>query len=420
MKITLIIFYTIFIHNFVTPQDTSLFKDVARNKLEKSFAKHSINFIWLYSTENCSYNKEITLFDDTLVIQYYSKNFNCYSFSLDTLKEIKIGNNIINRAGYYFIDSSFTIIHKNLKYQRDANNLIMLGRIARDTINRYNVMIKRHADGNKKLDFLLQYLKVRENAKEITTKDIDDFVSIIDSSNFSQPQVREFIFDYFFCRTYDNGYYYFNPGSIPFEILINHRDLFIKEYDTTQIDLRINALINFGLKKLIQHKDLKLIEKSARFLNDTIQTYSLKDTDGNILLYLKGNKNDTLNKIQALKAFYFLEIGDTTKFLKHESEYLKISHSDPLGLFFLANYYFRNFENYLFYSKAEKIIRKAFELDSNNYEIVGLLAEITYNNENFDEAIVYINKAIKLYSENGISPSQFVQLKETITKKRIE
>jgi hypothetical protein len=43
--------------------------------------------------------------------------------------------------------------------------------------------------------------------------------------------------------------------------------------------------------------NLKVIEKSASFLNDTIPTCKLSDTDGNVLLYLKGNKNDTIDKV---------------------------------------------------------------------------------------------------------------------------
>ena len=99
-----------------------------------------------------------------------------------------------------------------------------------------------------------------------------------------------------------------------------------------------------------------LIEKSANFFIDTIQTYELKDTDGNILLYLEGNKNDTISKLEALKAFYYLETGDTTNALISEKKYLTIAQNNPLGLFFMANYYYRYIGDSSYINKSEKIL----------------------------------------------------------------
>ncbi len=419
MKILIFLINSFFIINFSFAQDSSLFKQISINKLVISIATNPINFIWVYSPNYCTYTKEYSLFNNPKVIQFYSNNFTCYSIPIDSIKNLGDKKIKINKPGYYFIDSSFTIVHKNLRDQRSSNNLLKLGNIALDTLNRYNAIINRFSKGERNIEFLLKYLKVRKNAKEITTKDIDEFISNIDSSNIDQPSIFEFIYDYFFCKTYNSGYYYFNIRSIPFKILLNKRNLFVKKFDTIQIDLRINALLNFGLEELIQLKNLNLILKSAYFFNDTIPTYKLKDTDGNVLLYLKGCKNDTINKLQALKAFYYLETGDTNHYYYYEKRFLKLSKNNSTGLIFMAHYYFRNFNNNkIFIKKAENILKEAYKIDSNYYETAGLLAEITYNNGDYDEAIIYINKAINLYRENGISPSQYIKMKESIKKNK--
>lgn len=417
MKIIYLSIFAFLLINIAVAQKNILFKTVEPDNLEKYIALGDINFIWAFSKNSCTFTEDSLLFENPEVVKFYSKFFSCYSISVDSTFCEDHELNKINKPGYYFVDPSFTVVHKHLKNIDTSKDLIQLGIIALDTSLRYNAIMHRFYSGDKNISFLIQYLDARKNSKELTTKDIDDFVSQIDSSNKSQPEIREFIYNYFFCRTYDNGYYYFVPGSTPFELLINNRDLFTEEYDVTQIDLRINALLNFGLRALIQNKNVNLIVKSAKFFNDTIPTYKLKDTDGNILLYLKGNKNDTVNKLNALKAFYYLEIGDTTNFKFYEGQYLELSKNNPVGLFFIANYYFRNIENPYFIKKSENILKKAYELDTNNYEIVGLLAEILYNNNKYEEAIFYIEKAIRLYRENEISPSQFLLLEENIHKK---
>ena len=409
MKFLTPIVFILFFLNFSFSQNYNLFSKADYNMFEKEIMANSLNFIWVYSANSCSFKEQANLFEDVKVNNFYSANFHNFSISIDTLVSINFEKIKIEKSGYYFIDSSFSIVHKHLKNSKTPDELIQIGKVALDSSKRYQTIIQHYLNGdNKNIDFLLQYLKTRKNAKEITSKDIDEFVSLIDSTNYNSPATIQFLYDYFFCRTYDVGYYYFDVSSKEFEILLNNRDRIVKVYDTIQVDLRINALLEFGLSELVNHMDLKVIEKSASFLNDT---------DGNLLLYLKGNKNDTIDKVQALRAFYFLEMGDTSNYLLNESKYLKLSNSDPVGLFFIANFYFRNIDDKYFINKAETITRQAYELDENNYGIVGLMAEILYKKNKYNESMIFIEKAIKLYIENGIKPSQFEIMKDNIIKR---
>ena len=238
---------------------------------EKEIMANSLNFIWVYSANSCSFKEQANLFEDVKVNNFYSANFHNFSISIDTLVSINFEKIKIEKSGYYFIDSSFSIVHKHLKNSKTPDELIQIGKVALDSSKRYQTIIQHYLNGdNKNIDFLLQYLKTRKNAKEITSKDIDEFVSLIDSTNYNSPATIQFLYDYFFCRTYDVGYYYFDVSSKEFEILLNNRDRIVKVYDTIQVDLRINALLEFGLSELVNHMDLKVIEKSASFLNDTI------------------------------------------------------------------------------------------------------------------------------------------------------
>jgi tetratricopeptide (TPR) repeat protein len=199
--------------------------------------------------------------------------------------------------------------------------------------------------------------------------------------------------------------------------LLKKRNWFLEKYDTAQVDMRINALLNFGLNTLIKSKSQELISTSAPFLNNTTETYILRNTDDEILLYLKGSKHDTINKICALKAFYYLEIGDTANYLICEQEFLELSKKNPQGLFFLANYYYRNYGNNL-RIKSTEILKEAYTLDSTDYDIVGLLAQALYDCADYKQALVLIEKAIKLYTENQISPGHFISLRDDVLKRQ--
>jgi len=414
MKVRILIFIVFLFYNQTYSQDAHIFKSIDFEQPEISLRNNKISFIWVYSENACSYQQEASLFQDSTLIQFYSENFSCYAVPYDSIKNKAFERLKISRSGYFFIDSSLNIIHKNLKTQIVSRNLIKLGKVVLDTNNRYDVIIKRFLEGERGFPFMLQYLRTRKNSKEITSKDIDTFVSMIDSSNYNRQEVREFIFDYFFCRAYDVGYYYFSTSDLPFKVLLYNRDLFIEDYDVKQIDLRINAILNFELKDLIKGQDLNLIKESAKYFNNTIPSFELKDTEGNIPLALKGNVNDTINKLHALLAFYYYEKGDSSNFFAHENQYLLIARNNSQGLFFLSNYYYRYSDSQQLSVRAEDLLREAYAIDSSDSSVVGLLAELLFKKKDYSEAMKYIEKSIVLYEINGISPSEYIQMKEKI------
>ena len=160
--------------------------------------------------------------------------------------------------------------------------------------------------------------------------------------------------------------------------------------------------------------DIKLIEQSAVFVNDPPNDISLKNLDGDVLLLLKGSVNDTISKTSALSAFYYLQNGDTLNYFALEKYFLELSKENAMGLFFMANYYFRNIDTKEYLEKAYKIIQIAYHLDNNNFRITGLMAEIVYYKKDYDKALLYIDEAINLFIENGINPSQFEAMKTAI------
>lgn len=380
---------------------------------------NTLTHIWVYSPQSCSVKDSWILFSDTAVQNFYNNHFKCYEIPKDSVKYHRIVKKIpgITRPGHYFVDSSNRIVHKHLKSPKSPDQLIQIGLLALDTNNNYHaVMTKFHA-GERNPEFLLQYLQTRKNALEITADDIDLLSSLIDSTNYNSAWARNFIYNYFFCLTQDKGYYYFSSTDFPFRVLLYERDTFARLFDTVQTDLRLNAILEFDLENLIKSKNKELLVKSAPYFNDTIPTYVLKNTNGDILLYLKGTVSDTINKLPALNALYYLETGDTSNFIQSEKEFLEKYKSNPESYMFLANYYFRNVGTDQFIQRASDFAEKAYSLDTLNFSSVGILAKCHYKLGNYKESLVYIDKAIKLYTENGISPSEFERLKEEITQK---
>lgn len=412
MKLSfVIVFISLQIAGFA--QKTPIFKSFNPVEIEEYIRLNDISFVWAFSKNSCSYTEDSLNFDNQELANFYSSKFSCFAVCIDSTFNTDRNLFKISEPGYYFFDSTYRIVHKHLKRISKIQDLIRLGDRATDTNLRYNTVKQRFNSGDRGVVFLTDYLETRKYAKELTSQDIDEFIQIIDTTNDTTDLIRNFVYNYFFCRTYDKGYYFFTPGSAPFNLLLKKRNWLLEKFDTLQIDLRINALLNFGLRALIKGENLDLILASASFFNNTIETFILKNTDDEILLYLKGNIHDTINKISALKAFYYLEAGDTANYLKCEQEFLELSKGDYHGLFFLANYYYHNYDNDL-KIKSIGILRKAYELNQNDYEIVGLLAQALYECADYEQALVFIEKAIKLYTENLISPSQFISLRDDI------
>jgi len=85
-----------------------------------------------------------------------------------------------------------------------------------------------------------------------------------------------------------------------------------------------------------------------------------------------------------------------------------------LGLFFLSNYYYRYSDSQQLSVRAEDLLREAYTIDSSDSSVVGLLAELLFKKKDYSEAMKYIEKSIVLYEINGISPSEYIQMKEKI------
>jgi len=64
--------------------------------------------------------------------------------------------------------------------------------------------------------------------------------------------------------------------------------------------------------------------------------------------------------------------------------------------------------------KAYTLIRNAYQLDNNDFRIIGLLAEIAVMKKDYDRALQYLDKAISIFFKNNINPSQFITMKESI------
>lgn len=398
----------------LSAQNLVLFEEVNSKEIEDRVPYYHMNFIHVHSSLSCNNDEIDSLFINPVIIDFFSSNFKCFSISIDSTK-CSI-NNILNtvKPGFYFIDSSFSLIHKHLLSPKSSLELIKIGNIALDSSANYKSMIYKYKQGIRDFSFLLQYLKTRRNASEILSSEIDEAISQIDLTKPISYAIMEFIYDYFFCKTYDKGYYYFDIQSIPFNILLKNRNQFLQFFDTAQINFRIKALIDFGLHRLISNMDLMLIEQSAVFVNDPPNDISLKNLDGDVLLLLKGSVNDTISKTSALSAFYYLQNGDTLNYFALEKYFMELSKENAMGLFFMANYYFRNIDTKEYLEKAYKIIQIAYHLDNNNFRITGLMAEIVYYKKDYDKALLYIDEAINLFIENGINPSQFEAMKTAI------
>lgn len=190
----IIIFY--FIIPRSSAQNIELFQPINIKLIEDVFADNNINFLHVYNTHGCGNEKIQQMFTNTDVINFFSSNFKCFSISIDSI----LNNNIFNltRSGFYFIDSSFSLIHKHLVSPRSPDDLIKVGETALDSTSNYKSIMNKYKQGTRNFPFIMQYLKLRINAQEITSGDIDEAVSHLDTSNILSYETMKFIYDYFF------------------------------------------------------------------------------------------------------------------------------------------------------------------------------------------------------------------------------
>lgn len=110
--------------------------------------------------------------------------------------------------------------------------------------------------------------------------------------------------------------------------------------------------------------------------------------------YIKKDKNNTRALTLLARAYY--SNRDNKKAQKQFRKVLLINPNDDKALYYKAANYiycFRRNENY---NEALKLIKKAIELNKNDSEYWHLLGYINYENENYYAAIEYAEKAVKL------------------------
>jgi len=415
---TFILFTTLlFSLHCVQAQNVDLFEEVNTRQLTEKITLYPANFVYVYAPLSCTMTKEDSLLTQPAVIDYYSANFNCLTIAVDSITDSLRQELKISKPGFYFIDTSFTIFHRYLLSPESTPELIQIGANALDTSANYLSVINQYQQGNRNFSFMVQYLKTRKNAYELLSVEIDEAESLIDTSATLSDDVMEFVYDYFFCRTRDRGYYYFDTQSIPFAILLKNRNQFLRYYDTAQVNSRLKTLIEFGLPRLVSDMDLEFIQQAAEFANDPPDNITLINSDGHVLITLIGDANDTIPKGNALRAFYYLHHGDTLNYHHYEENYLELSKANALGLHFMANYYYRNIDDNAFRAKARKINQLAYHADSTDFGVIGLMAEMYYSENDYERALPFIDQAIKLYTEKKIHPGQFEAMKVAILEK---
>jgi len=263
-------------YNSTFGSDTTIvFRQIKYSQLFEVAKKEQKKVMLFFHFDGCSacIKMEKEVFTNRDVYEYYNSSFIC--FSIDILKGDGVNINKIYNVQtcptFTYLDPIGNEVHK-IVGAFSSDEFIKQGEIAYDTLNSLAGYLKRYKNGDRKSNFLRKYCYVLENANQLDSFTINQYISTLSIEDMKQFENIKFIYEF----AYHNHEQTIAFNSVAFNFMLRNRSLFNSYFDSSQVAARLVFLTLDALYNAIDNKSEKVF-KSA------IET--LKAFDGKIYIY---------------------------------------------------------------------------------------------------------------------------------------
>jgi thioredoxin-related protein len=356
---------------------------------------------------------EKTAFLDGKVVDFYNSNF--VSLDVNTKKEegIEINKiyNVQMHPTFLFLDENGNVLHKIVGVFSPEEFLLQ----AKNSLNILESLTyfkQQFKDGNRDAEFLFDYCYKLNDAHELDSLVINEYLNTQSISDLSKKKNIKFIYEFAM-----HDFIITTPfKSSSFNFMLSNRDRFYQYFDKDQVDARIVMIVCSSVYQAIESQDQVLFTKSIDVLEpfDIGHTYFFKEMDGRIT----GMITDK-NLVLTSQMEYYDKSGDSVKYNDALKEYLEKIWNDYGALNTFAWNYYERFEDKVKLEKAVEFIERSIDLNS-NYANNDTYAFLLYKLGKYKKALKQADKAIELANLNNLDYGETTELIEQIKDNQLK
>ncbi|SFT39865.1 Thioredoxin-related protein [Lishizhenia tianjinensis] len=401
---TLLCLFTL-INSSKASDSTIIFRDIPYSSVFEVAKQENKPVLLYFHFNGCGgcINMEKNVFVDSAVANFYNKNFIC--FEVNTREGEGIETNKIYgiqmHPTFLFLDKTGEDVHKivgsfsPVQFIQEAKNALE----QKNTLNSY---IEQYQQGNRDPKFLLDYCYRLQDAYEIDSLHIVEYINTQSKADLAQEHNIKFIYE-FAIYHYD----IFMPyDSEAFQFMLQNQDLFAKYFDPEQVETRIVWILSSAIYEAIENQDEKrfnmLMEKRSPY--DTGKTYLFKEMDGRTTGIMT-SKSLALTSLM----LYYKKAGDTVKYQETLERYISKIWDDAEALNQIAWNYYEQYNDAQQISLAITWVKRSIALDS-NYANHDTYAALLYKLKDYKSSLEQAEIAIDIAKEKGLNYQETTNL----------
>jgi thioredoxin-related protein len=354
-------------------------------------------YFWMKGCGPCIKLKKTT-FTDTAVVRILNSGFTCYTVNLRDSVNMSFRNNYYVNAAptLLLLNNKCELICKKIGYLAPSDLIDLLHGFNIEKIKSLSDYKKKYQEGCRDPEFLYDYCYMLKDAREIGSVVVTDYLHALPDSDFYEPDNIRFIFEFMLGKSITPYINFRNPAA---QFMINHTDLFYREFDKEQVDFRIYLLSSCEAFLAASLQDKARFDAAIKVLEnydaDTSRSWWVKDVDNKIMGGCVFKSNALTEKM------YYCEVANDKKnYCKYEKLYIK-----SIWKYWNELNDFANKKYHMQFSKDLHIALSCAQHSAKlhpDYKNLLLIANINYTSKRYAKALQYSNKAIEAARQNNL------------------
>jgi len=414
----LIILLSIHISSTANNDSTIFFRPIDYLKVFEVAKEENKPVMLYFHFDQCGACRKMekSVFTDKKVVEFYNKNF--VSFEINTRKGKGIETNKIYNIkmhpSFIFLDENGEELNK-IVGAFSPDDFIDHAKNALDPKKKLTYFKQLYKQGNRDSEFLLDYCYRLNDANELDSLVINEYLSTQSKNDLSKEENVKFIYEFML----HSHQVCIETSHEAFKFMSENRHLFTSYFELDQIETRLMFATSKNVYDAIKSKNeplfLNRIESLQKFDG---KEYKFKEIWGGVTRW-------TTNKEPSLfaKMYFYKTIGNDEKHREFTQLYIDKIWDDHEALnSFAWDVYLSEKaselsieEKELLIPKALKCVQRSVDIDQ-NYNNTDTFASLLFISKKFDQALTIAEEAIEIAKNNNRDFSETTELIKKIKK----
>ncbi len=353
---------------------------------------------------------EKTSFIDNEVAEFYNKNF--VSFEINTRKGEGVETNKIYNVRMH---PTFIFLNQNgeeldkIVGACDAEEFIEQAKNALDPQKNLAYQKQLYEKGNRNAEFLLDYCYRLNDAFELDSLVINEYLNTQSKNDLSKEENIKFIYEFMFHK-HDVC---IGVTTKEFRFMSENKTLFTPYFETEQIESRLMFVTSASVHEAINNKDTATFWERLELLKKFDgKEYQFKEIWGGITSWIT-----TMDHSLNAEMHWYDTIGEDEKYKDLLLQKMKNMWEDPeaLNSFAWKIYLSEEKEEDYLIAKALECVQRSIVLNS-NYNNTDTHAALLFKVGKYNQAIKVAEQAIEIAKLEELDFSETTELIEKIKR----